>query len=638
MCGIAGIVCKGGVRPADLLRMSETLKHRGPDDEGFLLGRESFRGPDTVTDLSSLKDIREAQTGQPVGLMHRRLSIIDLEASGHQPMQRGTAWVVYNGEIYNYKELREELKKEGFPFTTTSDTEVLLAAYQKWGTDCVQHFIGMWAFALYDESNMRLFVSRDRFGIKPLYYHRAGDKLAFASEIKALLQLDFIDATAKSGPVLEYISFGTTSQPSGNLFSEIETLPPAHNLVVDLHTFSSKVEPYYDLEQAVASYNMSSDPQAAFNSLLENSIDIHLRADVSVGSTLSGGLDSSTVVALAARRMSGKTFKTFTASYTERGVDESAYAKKVTGRISNTEAHYAYPAIDRFWQDFEKMTWHQDLPVSSTSMYAQWEVMRLARKEQTRVLLDGQGADEILGGYYNFAGLYLLELLKEFRLRSFFLEKQALKGNFAPNINTTLGRALFYFLPEGLQRRVRARKRLGMGVVTESFASRLQHIKVPERGGRTFRQQSLLSMQYGLQDLLRYEDRNSMAFSIESRVPFLDHRIVEFCIALGNAWKIKNGWTKFILRQAAAPLLDPAVAWRKDKMGFLTPQKTWLEASRGQLQQFINDSDLPAFLDKSALLRISRSEITDAAHLSEFWRTISFVKWWQVFKLKLKDE
>jgi asparagine synthase (glutamine-hydrolysing) len=640
MCGIAGIVCPEGVNAGDLRRMSASLRHRGPDDEGFLLAGESvqaYRGDDTVQELSSLTHLDQAASAT-LGLVHRRLSIIDLEASGHQPMQHQEYWLVYNGEIYNYRELREELARDGVAFKTGSDSEVLLAAYAKWGSACVQHFIGMWAFALYDRVRNCLFISRDRFGIKPLYYHFSKGKFAFASEIKALLQLSFVSPCAKLKPLLEYISFGATSLPSGNLFSEIETLPPGHNLVFDLAAFEVKAEQYYDLGQQVRAYQVPANAQESFSALLQHSVDIHLRADVSVGSTLSGGLDSSTLVALAAARVPQRKFKTFTASYRESAIDESAYARRVTDRLPNADPHYAYPSIDRYWEDLEKITWHQDLPISSTSMYAQWEVMKLARKEQTKVLLDGQGADEILGGYYNFAGLHLIELLKRGKLRAFFLEKQALKGNFAPNINSTIGRAFFYFLPEGLQRRIRAKKRLGMGFVSTVFAGELASVKVPERGGRSFREQSMLSMQYGLQDLLRYEDRNSMAFSIESRVPFLDHRIVEFCIALQNEWKIKDGWTKYILRKAAEPHLDRAVTWRRDKMGFLTPQKSWLEHSRNELRSFLGDAQLPPFLNKEELLRVARSGLNESAHLSEFWRVISFIKWWQVFNVKLKDE
>lgn len=642
MCGIAGIVSKQGLNPNDLFRMSALLKHRGPDDEGYLLtdgtNIHHYRGEDTISQLQKFPHINEAKKNNSIGLMHRRLSIIDVSEGGHQPMERKQASVAFNGEIYNYKELREVLHKEGHVFKTESDTEVLLASWQKWGANCVEHFVGMWAFALLDHSKNTLFLSRDRFGIKPLYYFQSHSIFTFASEIKALLALDEVESAIDLRSALEFISFGATADPEMNLFANIKTLPPGHNATLDLQTLDLTTQKYYSIEEKVNNYNFSStDKLASFRDLFDNSINMHLRSDVTVGSTLSGGLDSSTVVAWAARKMEGKKFKTFTASYNEPGIDESSYARKVTDALPNTEAHYAWPDIKNYWNDFEKMTWHQDLPISSTSMFAQWEVMKLAKAENTKVLLDGQGADEILGGYYNFAGIHLLELAKRGQLRSFFLEKQLLKTNFAPNINTALGRAFFYYLPEPVQKAVRARKRLGMGLINRKYEAALQQIRVPDRGGRTFVQQSYLSMRFGLQDLLRYEDRNSMAFSIESRVPFLDHRLVEFCLALRNDWKIRGGWTKYILRKTAEPVLDSSVVWRKDKMGFLTPQKSWMQASAKELTGFIGDVPAPEFMNKEHLLDIVKGGLTDSTHLSEFWRAVSFLKWWDVFKVKIKN-
>lgn len=266
-------------------------------------------------------------------------------------------------------------------------------------------------------------------------------------------------------------------------------------------------------------------------------------------------------------------------------------------------------------------------------MFAQWEVMKLAKQQNVKVLLDGQGADEILGGYYNFAGIYLIEKLKHLQVSSFLKEKKELQQKFSPNINNTIGRAAYYYTPEFIQRRIRAKKRLGMCSISHDYAQQLSTIDVPARGGKSFKEQSILSMQFGLQDLLRYEDRNSMAFSIESRVPFLDHRLVELSIALQNHWKINNGWTKYILRKTAEPVLNKDVVWRKYKMGFLTPQKIWKQQSKHELTQFINDSKIPDFINKNYLLQLNQSDINDSSHLSEFWKLISFLKWAEVFKV-----
>lgn len=640
MCGIAGIIDVAGIDPSELQRTSAILRHRGPDDEGFMLlpahgEPRYFKGADTISGLGHPVLPAKAEERCLLGFMHRRLAILDLGPAGHQPMSchQGRFSIVFNGEIYNYKELRQKLQVKGHAFVTGSDTEVILAAYAAWGAACVEQFVGMWAFALYDHLHRSVFFSRDRFGIKPLYYSTAGGKLAFASEIKALFAFGFVKPEADMDAVYEYISFGATSDPSANLFRQVKVLPPGHNMLVSLPDLAVKTERYYHLEKQVQGYTLpgAKDIESTFGSLLDEAIDLHLRSDVPVGSTLSGGLDSSTVVAKAAAKMQGNVFKTFTAAYHEKNIDESGYARMVTSGLPNVEAHYAYPGAASYWQDIDKLIWHQDLPINSTSMFAQWEVMKLARQQQTKVLLDGQGADEMLGGYYNFAGIHLIELLKKARPAAFLAQRKQLRANFAPHINTVIGRAGYYFLPEFVQRSVRSKKRIGMGVIANEHSQRLKTVRVPERGGRTYRQQSFLSMQFGLQDLLRYEDRNSMAFSIESRVPFLDHRLVEFSIALDNHWKIRDGWTKYILRKTAEPLLPKEVVWRKDKMGFLTPQKAWKEASQKELTDFIHAASMPAFLNRDYILRLCSSELSESAHLSEFWKIVSFLKWASVF-------
>jgi asparagine synthase (glutamine-hydrolysing) len=644
MCGIAGILNIEGVDPSHLLVMSKTLRHRGPDDEGFCLSGNSisniyFKGNDTIHKFGGLPHILEQPNNNSyqIGLVHRRLSILDLSAGGHQPMSynSGKYTIVFNGEIYNYKELKNELLKKGFLFISDSDTEVILAAYNYWGENCVNHFVGMWAFAIYDQEKQQLFLSRDRFGIKPLYYFQNKTTFVFASEIKALLALDIVKPDADTKSVFEYISFGTTTDSSANLYKHIQLLQPSHNMVVNVRTLQSTITRYYNLKEQVHYYQLpqKTDIEALFKESLNQSIDLHLRADVAIGSTLSGGLDSSVIVAMAALKMQGKSFKTFTAAYEEKEIDESYFAKKAISDFKNIEAHFTYPNIKNYWKDFDQLIWHQDLPINSTSMFAQWEVMKLANQQHIKVLLDGQGADEILGGYYNFAGIYLIEKLKHLNLHSFFREKNELQQKFSPNINNTLGKAGYYFIPESMQRAIRSQKRIGMGAISDRYQHELATISVPARGGKSFKEQSLLSMEFGLQDLLRYEDRNSMAFSIESRVPFLDHRLVELSIALKNDLKIHNGWTKYILRKTAEPILNKEVVWRKYKMGFLTPQKLWKLQSKQELTQFINDTTIPDFINKDYLLKLNNADINDSSHLSEFWKMVSFLKWAEVFKV-----
>lgn len=644
MCGIAGIVSINGINNSDLKSISKSIRHRGPDDEGFVVVSNHeqinfFIGDDSITPMNNIPHISSfnSEYKNQIALLHRRLSILDLSINGHQPMSSSdnTLIISFNGEIYNYKELREELKLSGFQFKTDSDTEVILYSYKKWGKECVHHFKGMWAFAMYDATKQELFISRDRFGIKPLYYYYDNSHFVFASEIKALFQLSFIKPEGNLTSAMEYIAFGATSLASGNLFKNIHTLSPANNLILNTQTLKHTTHQYYNIRDKVNTYNFSNleNIEEHFKHLLYSSIDMHLRADVSVGSTLSGGLDSSTLVAIVAKKLNHKPFKTFTAAYNEKDIDESDFVKKVADQYKNIDAHFTYPSANNYWKDIDKLIWHQDLPINSTSMFAQWEVMKLANQNNIKVLLDGQGADEILGGYYNFAGIYLIEKLLKLNIPDFIKERNALRTNFSPNIDNTIGKAAYYFLPEFAQKSIRAKKRLGMHAFNPQYTEIASKIDVPARGGKTFKQQSLLSIEFGLQDLLRYEDRNSMAFSIESRVPFLDNELVEFCIALNNNYKIKNGWTKYILRKNAEPILDKEVVWRKYKMGFLTPQKLWKQQSQETINQYLNDFKVPDFIDKNYILKLNESNLNDTHHLSEFWKFISFIKWVELYKV-----
>jgi asparagine synthase (glutamine-hydrolysing) len=640
MCGIAGIFSRRALQPGVLMRLSAILRHRGPDDEGyFVSGGEQFflRGDETVGELQHLRHVDSFKESFSLGLVHRRLSIIDITGAGHQPMkedERGLV-IVYNGEVYNYREIKTELEQKGCRFSSESDTEVILNAYKFWGKDCVNRFVGMWAFAIYDPRKKEIFLSRDRFGIKPLYFFHDENLFAFSSEIKAFFEIDGISPAASAKRSFEFISFGSSSDPDKNLFENIQQLRAGYNVVFDCVNGKVKEEKYYELSGSL--FNIKeNEAEKKFSGLLENSVRLHLRSDVETGSALSGGLDSSSIVALAADMFSPKPFKTFTASYNDKSVDESSYADLVSGSRKNIVAFKTFPSAHSCWKDLDKLIWHQDLPIGSTSMFAQWEVMKAASQQKVKVLLDGQGADEILGGYYNFAGIYLLTQLRKFQISKYFHEKKCLEENFTPAINTAIGRAGFYFLPAFIQKQLRSKERLSFDFISEKYKKEISAVEVPERGGKSFREQSLLSIRFGLQDLLRYEDRNSMAFSIESRVPFLDHRLVEFCLSLPDELKIKNGWTKFILRQNAAKKLPEQVAWRKDKMGFLTPQQAWKSELKNELKEFISGTPVPDFINKNYLLQLCERDISNSSHLSEFWKMISFIKWCQIYKVNFK--
>ena len=633
MCGIAGIYDKNGVAKTDAVLMSCILQHRGPDDEGFLLANEdavkTFRGNDTLKTLSNIEHIEESDFQANLILLHRRLSIIDVSANGHQPMctENENFSIVFNGEIYNYKEIRSVLQQKGYVFQSESDTEVVLNAFIEWGAACVNQFVGMWAFAIYQHKEKKLLLSRDRFGIKPIYLYHHNDFFAFASEIKALLPLTKVDKSISEENLGSYLAYGTTHQPYQNLYKNIIDLEPGCNYEIDLSDLSIKKQNYFSLDTVVKPLTNTQNLTQQFEELFNDSIALHLRSDVEIGSCLSGGLDSSAIVHYASQQLGDKKMQTFTAAYKNKTVDESNYAKIVANSLQNVTDHYTYPNAATFLKDLDKIIYHQDLPIGSTSIFAQWEVMKCANQHQVKVLLDGQGADEILGGYYNFAGLQLIELLKKMKFIQFFKQYYLLRKNFTPAVKMAVLRAAYYYLPEKLQQKLRATERHSYAFIKETSLKDLS-LEVPKRGGKTFSKHSDLSMQFGMYELLRYEDRNSMAFSIESRVPFLDHRLVNFIRALPTNEKINGGWTKLILRKILDNKLPHEIVWRKDKKGFVTPQQEWKNEMMDTLTKELKELKTPEIVDRDYLLKLCNQDFSNATHLSEFWRVYSVVKWY----------
>ena len=633
MCGIAGIYDKNGVTKTDAVLMSHILQHRGPDDEGFLLANEdavkTFRGNDTIKTLSDIEHVEESDFQANLILLHRRLSIIDVSANGHQPMcaENDNFSIVFNGEIYNYKEIRSVLQQKGYVFQSESDTEVVLNAFIEWGATCVTQFVGMWAFAIYQHDEKKLFLSRDRFGIKPLYLYKTAGFFAFASEIKALLPLAKVDKSISDENLGSYLAYGTTHQPYQNLYKNIIDIEPGFNYEIDLSDLSIKKQNYFSLGNAIDTLTNTQNLTQQFEELFNDSIALHLRSDVEIGSCLSGGLDSSAIVHYAAQQLGDKKMQTFTAAYKNKTVDESNYAKIVANSLKNVTDHYTYPNAATFLKDLDKIIYHQDLPIGSTSIFAQWEVMKSANQHQVKVLLDGQGADEILGGYYNFAGLQLIELLKRMKFIQFFKQYYLLRKNFTPAVKMAVLRAAYYYLPEKLQQKLRATERHSYAFIKEKSLKELS-LEVPKRGGKTFSQHTNLSIQFGMYELLRYEDRNSMAFSIESRVPFLDHRLVNFIRALPTNEKINGGWTKLILRKILDNKLPSEIVWRKDKKGFVTPQQEWKNEIMNTLTKELKELKTPDIIDKDYLLKLCNQDFSNATHLSEFWRVYSVIKWY----------
>lgn len=622
MCGIAGIVSKKEHSVQFLEKCSELLRHRGPDDEGFLVLEDDrfiqLAGPDSK--IPADKPIGTVNTG----LVHRRLSILDLSTAGHQPMtdQEEQYAITYNGEVYNYKEIRKELENEGVGFTTDTDTEVILKAYIKWGAVCQNKFIGMWAFAILDKTRNQLFISRDRFGIKPLYYTLQHDTFAFASEMKPLLETGLASRNVSMTKLAQYLSFGTMSEARDNLFNDILDFPPGHYGYVDLKTCHLSIERFYTMP--------SEKTDQDFDSLFEQSINYHLRSDVPVGSCLSGGLDSTAIVTAMEGKVEQVT--SFTASFPGSAVDEKKYVDLVEGSI---DKQYCFPTSQELLRDFDKMIYHQELPIGSSSIFAQWSVMKLAAEKHIKVLLDGQGADETFGGYYNFAGIHVLELARKGKVAESKKAYADLKKNFTPAMKNATARAGYYFFPKGVQRGLRKQTRLGMNFINPKYKKYLKNIPIPERGGKTFRHHSELSLKFGMYDLLRYEDRNSMAFSIESRVPFLDHRLVEYALNLSGSEKIVEGWTKYPIRKYLEGKQPNELVFRKDKIGFATPQEEWKKELAAEMKQYFSETRIPDFFHKDYILELCEKENLSNSDLSEFFRLYSVLKWVEIFEVEI---
>lgn len=631
MCGIVGLIDPRGINTKELSLMCDEIRHRGPDDEGFMLGSKGgelalLSGKDTINDLTSLTRIEEYNGQATVGIGHRRLSILDLSAKGHQPLQFENLVIAHNGEVYNYVEIRDELLKAGFHFTTDTDTEVILKAYLYWGFECVERFIGMWSFAIYDLEKQIVFFSRDRFGIKPFYYHYSDGFFAFASEAKALWKSANVQKQLDEKNFAEYMILGKISQSEKTLFANVFELPAGCNLVYDLESSNIQKHQYYNLHNAVA--EKSSDLTAKdYQELFENSVKLHMRSDVEVGSCLSGGLDSSALVFKALGVESDIKYKTFTATFTDASIDESHYVREFVDTFPRLIPYYTSPSAQLLWEEFDKMLYHQDFPVASTSIFAQWEVMKLANSKKVKVLLDGQGADEALGGYGFFVGSQLLELAVRGNIGAFLREKNAASANRGVNPYREMLRSFSHCLPASVQLRGRKTQKSGSKFINKRYEEQIDQSIGQVSLFNNFRDQSIRAVEFGLHELLRYEDRNSMAFSIESRVPFLDHRVVEAGIALPLSEKIRNGWTKLPIRKMLDGHVPSSIVWRKDKKGFVTPQQGW----KSELKPHLNDL-LSSFQNKSQvfnipqLLQATNLEHTPGAQ-SEYWKSISTIKW-----------
>jgi asparagine synthase (glutamine-hydrolysing) len=616
VCGICGIFELSHQNPPPvhiLASMNQALVHRGPDDGGtFVQG--------------------------PVALGHRRLSIIDLSSAGHQPMPSSdqNLWIVYNGEIYNYLELKTELKNLGYSFKTGTDTEVILAAYQAYGPECTSKFNGMWAFAIWDQAKQTLFCSRDRFGIKPFYYVYHRDRFVFASEIKALLKHPDISKDIDPFVAYRFLKFGQSNIGSESFYSDIRQLKPGHYLHVNQSGIFERC--YWDLHSDIEQPPITIKSAAEkFEALLTDSVRLTMRSDVPIGTCLSGGLDSSALVCIAHQlnqRFPSDLYQqeTFSSCFEEKKYDEREFIETVIQQ-TGAKKNYVFPSPAQFLQDLSLLVRAQDEPFTSLSIFAQWSVMKKVQERSVSVLLDGQGADELLAGY-GYDSLFWAELLNNQDWQSLSQEIRASLNKHG--LYTTAKRIVSGLLPlkfKDLKNAWPSHQLLASEFESE-FTSHNFHQEKEKKYNESLKNELYFELKNRLPTLLRYEDRNSMAFSIESRVPFLDHRLVEFVFSLPDTYIIHQGWSKWIFRKAMAGILPERIRWRQDKMGFVTPQELWYKKELAPfIFEILHDRQFQqrAYWNGKKILKSYQDYIKkgDLTILSSLWRYISMELWIQ---------
>jgi len=607
MCGISGIVGPGAESEGALLkRMSDRIAHRGPDDSG-------------------------AWTAPGVALAHRRLSIIDLSALGHQPMQSdcGRYTITFNGEIYNYVELRHELEQSGERFRSGSDTEVLIAAFRRWGAACLSKLNGMWAFAIWDATDRVLFASRDRFGKKPFYYAETSDRLLFASEVKSILADPRIETAPSATAVADFCAERVSDHTAETFFQGVRQLPAGHYLW--WRPGALVIEQYWSLPvRELGAYDPSDAEE--IRALLQSAIQIRLRADTPVGALLSGGLDSSTLTCMANQvRDDAGALQLFSTVY-DPPYEEAEGIAAVRARFPDSMAHFDQPGAEDFWADLPAALWHQEQPFGDASMVAHFRLMRVARDASVPVLLSGQAADEVFAGYPGYLWIYLGSRLRAEGPDAFLRAWREIAAHQPVAIRNVL-----LNLAPAWAARLAKRSLAGSSVTWLAPEYRQVSPAIfhdsPSRGADPLDQaleQAVTTRT--LPGFLHYEDRNSMAFGVETRLPFLDYRLVERLFSLSPGDKLRGGVTKSLLRSASEGFTPDPIRLRTRKMGYPAPLLQWLRAKPAALQDAVARADQCPLLEGAAWKAcVGRFFAGDDHAIDSVWRGYILAEWYRMF-------
>jgi asparagine synthase (glutamine-hydrolysing) len=664
MCGIGGIISLGDASglPSRLEAMSRRLRHRGPDDEGFaLIGPDRqarvYSGERTVPALrQQLPPLAAALNSNPrIGLCHQRFAIIDPTVAGHQPWydEQAELLLVFNGEIYNYVELRKELQATGHgPFVSESDTEVVVAAYRAWGVSCFERFNGFWALAFVDLSNWQVIISRDRFGKKPLYLYRDKHAIAFASEIRAIFAASGRDPGSfhvdRDAAAL-YLLYDRRNTLRDCMWEEIDMLPPASFSIIDLKTGREKVQTYWNLNSVRRSESELPLSRAIeeFSGHLSDAVNIRLRADVPIAANLSGGMDSSSIVAHAQNSLGpDRKLETNIIHYRDAPeLDERVFATAVAEKVGSNHTELEISS-EQTWEHMAELIEAFEEPVHSAAFMTQWLGWKAIRDQGTKVILHGAAADEMFAGYTyhsqleDFASLNSLNLRQYFRgcpiwnIRAQLRAARSFgRGWVWPAVSNPLRKLA------GLPDRRRFNRDYDPGLFQRWFDPGFVEDagKVLGTFNRRFLEadQNLASRMEADVNWLRVPfwvnamDKSMMQIPVEVRMPYLDHRLVEYVFSLPVSYLYRDGWTKYILRRSMQGLLPDSVVWRKQKMGFTVPKERWLRQHKEMLTASLTDNNesLKAFINVDRMHDDLSSVPTDI-----LWRSANFAKWLEIFR------
>jgi asparagine synthase (glutamine-hydrolysing) len=608
MCGICGIIRfdENKAKASDLTLMMQKQKHRGPNDESIFIDKN-------------------------IGFGFVRLSIIDLSLAGRQPMhdKSGRYTLIFNGEIYNYIELREDLIAKGISFESKTDTEVLLNMYIVYGEECLNKLNGMFAFAIYDSVSGEVFAARDRFGVKPFYYFQDDKQFIFASEIPSILAVYNKKNKENKQAIFDYLAFNRTDQNESTFFEDIFKLQHGHYLTIKNKQIA--IKNWYDLAKKI---DIKSADINEYQKLLTDAVSIRMRSDVPVGVCLSGGLDSSSITSILTNNLNFKEIHTFSAIY-EKGdrADESAFINLYKDSLHNM--HFITPTFESLLDDLNQFIKIHAEPIPSTGPYAQYCVMKLAKNDVT-VTLDGQGADEALGGYHYFFGFYFKDLLQSFKivklLTEIFYYLKVHKSLYG--IKTFI----YFLMPEKIKTKLRINER---GYIETDFVNNIlkqgkSNITNNLYASKNLKEALLNHFEFKLEHLLKWNDRNSMAFSIESRTPFLDYRLVEYTLSVKSDAIINKGFTKSILRESLKGILPEKIRVRTDKVGFATPQDEWFRTEQFQLliNEIINSESFHnrGFINSEKVKDLYTKHLNNEINIAkDIWKWVHLELWFREF-------